>query len=459
MQTDETLTHAQLRYIHHFTDLDEAALDWLAAHAVTYRYQQGDTVFRAGDPIDELFLILEGSFSVVNDKGHVAFRAQAGDISGVLPHSRMTHTGGTGKADGDILIAGIHRDDFTAMLEHIPELNTRLAARMSDRIRETARNQQQQEKLLALGKLSAGLAHELNNPAAALVRTANALQKRVSDLPMLASMPLAGDTLATLNALLTNATPSRLSTLERGEREDELTDYLEDIGIENAWQLAEALVDIGLTQAVLEPPLTPLDDSTRRSAVLWLEMLASLQSMSREMGSAASHIVTLVQSVKTYTHMDRSADLEPCDVREGINSTLVMLAHKVRANDVTVTTHYPDDMPLVPARVGALNQVWTNLIDNAIDAMSSSTHKQLTITITPAAKHLAVSVCDSGAGIPETIQKKIFEPFFTTKDVGAGTGLGLDIVLSIVKDQHQGTVTLESQPGETVFTVRLPLEA
>jgi signal transduction histidine kinase len=458
VQTNETLTHDQLRRIHHLTDLDDAALDWLAKHAQTYRFKQGDIVFRGGDPLDEMFLIIEGGFSVV-DNGHVVFRAQAGDVSGVLPHSRMTHAGATSKADDDAFLAGIHRDLFTAMLEHIPELSARLAARMSDRIRDVAKSQQQQEKLVALGKLSAGLAHELNNPAAALARTANSLQKRLSDLPALASTPLGASTLTTINDLLAGATPSRLSTLERGEREDELTDYLADIGIDNAWQLAEGLVDIGLSQEVLEPPLTTLNETERCSAVRWLEMLASLQSMSREMGSAAEHIVTLVQSVKTYTHMDRSADLEPCDVREGINSTLVMLGHKLRANDVTVTTHYPDDVPQVPARVGALNQVWTNLIDNAVDAMQTSSSKQLTITLIPEEKHLAVSVGDSGAGIPEDIQKQIFEPFFTTKDVGAGTGLGLDIVLSIVKDQHQGSVTLESQPGDTVFTVRLPLES
>ncbi len=458
MQTSEPLSHAQLRRIHQLADLDDAALDWLAEHATTYRFKQGDVIFQEGEPIDEMFLILEGSFSVVNN-GNVVFRAETGDVSGVLPHSRMTHAGATGRADTDMFVAGIHRDVLLDMLEHIPELNARLAARMSDRIRDVAKNQQQQEKLMALGKLSAGLAHELNNPAAALARTANALQKRLADLPHLASKPLAKDTLAAMNALLANATPSRLSTLERGEREDELTDYLEDSGIDNAWQLAEGLVDIGLSQASLEPPLDALAEGERQAAVSWLEMLATLQSMSREMGSAAEHIVTLVQSVKTYTHMDRSADLEPCDVREGINSTLVMLAHKLRASDVTVTTHYPDDVPQVPARVGALNQVWTNLIDNAADAMQDSSRKNLTITLTPEEQYLAVSVADSGSGIPEDIQKKIFEPFFTTKDVGAGTGLGLDVVLSIVKDQHQGTVTLNSQPGETVFTVRLPLEA
>lgn len=457
MQSNEILNHTQLRRIHHLADLDDAALDWLATHANTYRYKQGEEVFQAGEPIDEMFLIIEGSFSVV-DKGHVVFRAEAGDVSGVLPHSRMTHAGATGKADSDALVAGIHRDWFAAMLEHIPILNARLAARMSDRIRDVAKNQQQQEKLVALGKLSAGLAHELNNPAAALARTANSLQKRLADLPTLASTPLSDTTLTTINTLLASASPSRLSTLERGEREDALTDYLEDMGVENGWQLAEGLVDIGLTQGALEPALENLSEPEQHSAVQWLEMLATLQSMSREMGSAAEHIVTLVQSVKTYTHMDRSADLEPCDVREGINSTLVMLGHKLRANDVTVTTHYPDDVPHVPARVGALNQVWTNLIDNAIDAMQASTEKKLTITVTPEDQYLAVSVQDSGAGIPEEQQKKVFEPFFTTKEVGAGTGLGLDIVLSIVKDQHQGTVILESCPGETTFTVRLPLE-
>lgn len=458
MQTDEPLTHAQLRRIHHFADLPADALDWLAAHATTYRYQQGEAIFQGGEPIDEMFLILEGTFSVVNN-GNVVFRAEAGDVSGVLPHSRMTHAGATGKAEADMLVAGIHRDVLPEMLEHIPELNARLAARMSDRIRDVAKNQQQQEKLMALGKLSAGLAHELNNPAAALARTANALEQRLNTLPQLAITPLSAPALLAMNALLASATPSRLSTLERGEHEDALTDYLEDMGMENAWRLAEGLVDIGLSQATLEPQLDPLNEEERRTAVRWLELLATLQTMSREMGNAASHIVTLVQSVKTYTHMDRSADLEPCDVREGINSTLVMLGHKLRASDVTVTTHYPDDVPQVPARVGALNQVWTNLIDNAIDAMHGSHPKHLTITITPEAKQLAISVQDSGAGIPADIQKKIFEPFFTTKDVGAGTGLGLDIVLSIVKDQHQGTVTLTSQPGETVFTVRLPLEA
>ncbi|MEM6430242.1 MAG: ATP-binding protein [Deinococcota bacterium] len=452
----DQLSHDELRRVNLFTDLTPDDLSWLAEHTTVYRYPDGVVVFRDGDAIDEMFVIVAGGF-VVLANGQVAFRADQGDVSGALPHSRMTHAAAESRTVGETVIGGIHRDHFPQMLAHIPVLDARLAARMSDRIRDVAKKEQQQEKLMALGKLSAGLAHELNNPAAALERTAGALQDRLDTLMSLTIRPMPEVLVGPFEDVLRTASPPDLSSLARSEREDDLSDWLEDRSVDNAWELSESLVDVGLTQETLATLLAPVDEADVTCAVRWLDMLASLQTMSRDMQQAASHIVTLVQSVKTYTHMDRSSGLEPCDVREGLNSTLVMLGHKLRNNNVQVTTHYPDNVPEVPARVGALNQVWTNLIDNAIDAMKDANDAQLKIALEPSPTCLSVTISDNGSGIPEDIQARIFEPFFTTKDVGEGTGLGLDIVASIVKDQHSGVIELESEPGHTAFTVQLPL--
>jgi signal transduction histidine kinase len=452
----DQLSHDELRRITLFADLTPDDLTWLAEHATVYRYSDGKVVFHDGDPINEMFVIVAGGF-VVFANGQVAFRADQGDVSGALPHSRMTHAGADSQTVGETVIGGIHRDHFPEMLARIPVLDARLAARMSDRIRNVAKNEQQQEKLMALGKLSAGLAHELNNPAAALARTAGALQDRLNTLMSLTTRPMPEVLVAPFKDVLNSAVPLDLASLSRSEREDELADWLEDRGVDNAWELSENLVDVGLTQESLASLLALIDDADVNCAAHWLDMLAGLQTMARDMEQAASHIVTLVQSVKTYTHMDRSTGLEPCDVREGLNSTLVMLGHKLRSNNIHVTTHYPKDVPEVPARVGALNQVWTNLIDNAIDAMKDVAEPHLQIRVEPSETCLYVSVSDNGSGIAEDVQAHIFEPFFTTKDVGEGTGLGLDIVASIVKDQHNGVIDLESKPGHTAFTVQLPL--
>ncbi|MEM7734710.1 MAG: ATP-binding protein [Deinococcota bacterium] len=452
----DQLSHDELRRITLFTDLDDDALTWLAEHANVYHYPDGELVFRNGDPADEMTLIIAGGFAVFAN-GQVVFRADAGEIAGTLPHSRMTHVSADGRAVGDTIIGGIHRDHFPEMLARIPILDARLVARMSDRIRDVAKKEQQQEKLMALGKLSAGLAHELNNPAAALERTAGALQDRLDMLMGLTTRPMPEVLVGPFEEVLRTASAPDLSSLARSEREDDLSDWLEDRSVDSAWEVSESLVDVGLTQESLATLLAPINEADVNCAVRWLDMLASLQTMARDMQQAASHIVTLVQSVKTYTHMDRSTGLELCDVREGLNSTLVMLGHKLKTNNINVTTDYPDNVPEVPARVGALNQVWTNIIDNAIDAMQDANDAQLKIMLEPTPTCLYVTISDNGSGIPKDVQARIFEPFFTTKDVGEGTGLGLDIVASIVKDQHSGVIELESEPGHTAFTVQLPL--
>jgi signal transduction histidine kinase len=457
-----------LRRVEVLVGLADEDLEWLAGAGQVLEYEPGQTVFRAGDPSDAMFVILEGALDLMFGVGGQlvpTFVQYAGEVTGLLPFSRMVKYSGVGRAasGGPLRMLRIHKDRFAEMLARIPVLGQRLVATMTDRVRDSTRSIQQREKLTALGTLAAGLAHELNNPAAAVRRHAEALETRLGGLADLAAdlcaMGLDGPSLRALGALaesLRQRPAPAFDALGRSRCEEAVGEWLDARDVADAWVLAGPLVDAGITDADLESVARLVPAGAMPGAIRWIETLVDATRLAHDIRAASGRISELVQSVKIYSHMDRAGNKDPIDLREGLDSTLVMLGHKLKKKSLRLERVYAEDLPKVAAYPGELNQVWTNLIDNAIDAAPESGLIRIEAML-DSATSAAVRVIDNGPGVPVELQSRIFEPFFTTKPVGQGTGLGLDIVERIVVQQHGGKVELESAPGRTIFTVKLPV--
>ncbi len=453
-----------LRAVPDLDGLPEATFAWLGAHATYHEVPVGERIFHNGQEADSMVIVLDGAIQLVLDIGgqpilYDTFRS--GRIVGTLPYSRMTHYTGTGLVIEPVRMVRVAKAGFPEMLATSEELGRRLVALMSDRVREATRTTQQREKMMALGKLSAGLAHELNNPAAAIRRSAADLQERVTRLPdLVARMTehrVTADQVRLANHVRHDAKPAPdLSTVARSEQEDALADRLEALGVDDGWQLAETLVEAGFDAACLDELAQGVADEAVPDVLRWVEGSLAADRLLAEIESAASRISALVGSVKTYTHLDQAPVREPTDVATGLDSTVTMLGHKIKTRSARFVRSVPADLPPIPAYPGELNQVWTNLLDNALDAIGEGGTIEVAAEVV--GDYLCVSVIDDGAGIPAEIQSRIFEPFFTTKGVGEGSGLGLDVVQRIVVKQHSGTLDLDSEPGRTVFRVCLPLE-
>lgn len=451
--------YIRLRLISIFADLEEDQLRWLASEMTELIFEPGEAMVRAGEAADRLTVILEGEMFGETDSGDRTFRAYAGQVTGLLPYSRLKIFPMTARAVVPTRVAALPKSKFDEMLRRIPQLNARLVAVLADRIRETAAREQQREKLAALGKLSAGLAHELNNPAAAARRAADSLGEAVEAFQD-ANLELTCQDLTTEQrrylARMECTWGERVSSVvldsvERSDREERIGGWLDKKGVENAWILAPDLVEAGCElPALIEvaehfPPASLSDVFKRLSASF------SMTRLAREVQSSTLRISELVRAIKQYTYMDQMPEQE-IDIHEGIENTLIMLKHDLKQG-VSVVRQYDRSVPKVCARGGELNQVWTNLIDNAIAAMKGK--GELTIRTYRTLNRVVVEIRDSGPGIPAEIQDHIFEPFFTTKQVGEGTGLGLDTVYRIVR-AHRGEVRVESKPGDTCFLVSLP---
>ncbi len=460
------ITAADLRSIDVFSDQPEDDLAWLASVADEQQTVQGSVPFERGSAADTMFAVVEGGFQIFTIQGEkrtLFGTIRAGEISGLLPFSRMETFAGEGVSISDGRIARIHRDHFPEMLSRMPEVGKRLVGRMTDRVRESSKNDVQREKMMALGKLSAGLAHELNNPAAAIRRSVSDLRERLDLLPTLVTR-LTGHGLtpdqveAARGALMTCTapTPGTLSSIERSEREDELADWLDDHDVPHAYVVAEVLAEEGVTPQALGRMAEHVEAEALGDVILWIEKGLASDRLLTEIERAAGRISDLVASVKGYTHRDQSPDRQPLDLRDGLDQTLTMLGHSVKVKSVHVVRNYGDDVPQVCAYPGEINQVWTNLLDNALDAVPEGGTVRLGTRAEGAV--VCVTIADDGPGIPTDVQERIFEPFYTTKEPGKGTGLGLDIAQRIVM-QHQGTISVESEPGRTVFEVCLPIDA
>ena len=461
-ETDKTRLIAELRAVQALKGLEDEAFVWLAQHGEELALPANEIYAREGEPADCLIILLKGELVARADEADgQSYVIAQGDISGKLPFSRMTHYGSTVRAVASTRLFRLNVSHYTEMMQRFPALVQRLVETLSDRVREVTRVDERHDKLMALGKLSAGLAHELNNPAAAARRAAQHLGESLQTLNTLC-LTLSGQTLtAEQISFLTQfqqdaaarltAAPS-LDPLAESEREDELNNWLDEHQVADGWKLAPTFVRAGLQQENLETLAECLKGATLNDALHWLEAAWTSRELAREIEQSTARISDLVRAIKDYSYMDRAA-LQEVDVHEGLENTLVILSHKLKRG-VTVIREYAADLPRITAYGGALNQIWTNLIANAIDAMNGQ--GKLWIRTARQGDHILVEVADDGPGIPPDIQGRIFEPFFTTKPQGEGTGLGLDTAYRIVR-KHRGEIRVTSEPGNTCFQVRLPL--
>jgi signal transduction histidine kinase len=458
---------AALRSIEIFSDLSDEQLQWFASNSQEYRFVAGDVLLHEGDPADTLYVLLEGEIRGRAESGvksSPGFVARAGQVTGLLPFSRMTRFSMTARATAPCWILGLHKDHFEEMLRRIPELLPRLIGVLADRIREYSRAEQQRDKLSALGKLSAGLAHELNNPASAAGRAAQGLRECMQELRKTNKL-LDDDSLSCeersalasfeenlLDQLATKG-PQERDALEQSDFEQELASWLNRNKIANASQLASGLAEVGVDLAALKKLGTRFPERVLPHVLARIVSSVSAEKLTREIEASTGRISELVRAIKEYTYMDQAPEQE-VDVHRGLDSTLTMLKFRLKRG-VEVKRVYDQTLPRIFARGSELNQVWTNLIDNAIDAMGGK--GVLKIRTSRELDFILVEIIDNGPGIPEAVKPHLFEPFFTTKGVGEGTGIGLDTVYRIVR-AHRGEVSFESRPGQTSFQVRLPLK-
>jgi signal transduction histidine kinase len=419
----------------------------------------GDVLFDETSTVDSFYVVLEGRVNISRLDG-------AEELS-LVDHGAGEFTGGLAVLTGRTSIHRARAATPTRVLEIDSTIFRRVAVEVPDvadvfisglavRMHQTQRAFRQQEKLAALGKLSAGLAHELNNPAAAARRASEDLGGAVLDAQLgalehderffreerQALIAMQGET-------ATGETPP--DPLALGDAEDELGDWLGGRGIEEPWDLAPALAASGVEVGRLEQLASVLEGESLAAGLGWLVKTSELVELADEVAISVGRISELVGAMKDYTYMDRAAVGE-VDVRVGLDNTLTILGHKLKG--VSVQREYREDLPKVQGNGGELNQVWTNLIDNAADAVDG--RGNIIIKASGEGDLIVVEVVDDGPGIPPEARRRVFEPFYTTKEVGAGTGLGLDVVRRIVV-AHGGEVLVRSEPGETRFTVRLPV--
>ncbi len=444
-----------------FEGLPEVQIDWFLSRSQELHYKAGDTYLRQGTPADSMFVILDGQLEIHGELSGeiVTFSMKPGDVTGVLPFSRMTQFKVNGRALTDSRVLRFPAALFPDLVQKMPELAKRLVGLMSDRIRETTRIEQQRDRLAGLGKLSAGLAHELNNPASAAKRATSQLRdvlKKIKSASLeLGRRDLTSVQRAEIEKLETSFTQSNEpppDALTISDLEDQVDSLLRSHGQSDLWQLAADLARRNIRPEALESLFAALDAGTARAALVRIAASVEIAGLLNEIESSVARISDLVGAIKEYTYMDQ-APVQNVDIVKSLETTLTILNHKLKRG-VTVVRDY-QRIPLMVNSFGSeLNQVWTNLIDNAIDAMGGQ--GELRVRTYRSDDCVVVEIGDNGPGISPEVQPHIFEPFFTTKGVGEGTGLGLDTVQRIVK-KHRGNIQVTSQPGDTRFQVWLPL--
>ncbi|GAB6899560.1 ATP-binding protein [Kineosporia succinea] len=480
----ERLTPAELSRFFLFEKLNDDQLRWMSENGEVVRYPAGATVYSADEPATCFYMLVEGRQAMLKQVGDHEVEVSRSDRPGVYSGAtwawltsareatKSPFYGGSLRTLDESVFLRIPGEELAEVLKEWFPMAIHLLDGLFTGMRTSDAVVGQRERLTALGRLTAGLTHELNNPASAAVRATATLRERVAamrgKLKHLASGKVDPDTLVKLaglqedaieqSAKATSGKTKHLTPLAANDLEDEFSDWCDDHGVSAGWHLAPIWVAAGLDLEWLEGMADEIPPAHLEAGLKWITYALESEQLMAEIEDATDRIATLITAAKQYSQMDR-AEYQQIDIHEGINSTLVMLGAKVRAG-ITLEKHYDKTLPAIPAYPAELNQVWTNLLDNAIHAMHDRPTRKLSISTGCEGEFVLVTVSDTGPGMTPEVQRRIFEPFFTTKPIGQGTGLGLDIVWRIVVNRHGGDIRVTSTPGEgTTFEVRLPLNA
>jgi signal transduction histidine kinase len=459
----QTVTVSWLKSLEVLENVPDDQLQWFIDVSENHTFEDGAMLNEPGVAMTGPHIIVEGNmrFYMLQGAGRRDFvSAGPGSITGYMPFSRGLISKGYAQAIGELHVLSFPTERINEMIKNHFELTQALVHIMTTRVRDFTALQQQNEKMMALGKLSAGLAHELNNPASAIVRDSTSLSKHLRLVPeSLKSMFAMKLDEEQVNAItdelfkvLDCRDETRLSLKQRTMLEDDITDWLDENEIENSYDIAESFVDFKFGINNLEALKGHIPPAHLSTILNWMSNKLVAEKMIEDIQESSKRIAELVSSVKTFTHMDRGQDKQYADIHIGIRNTLTMLGYKMRKGNINIIEDFDETLPEVKALIGELNQVWTNLIDNAIDAMEPAGKGTLTIKTRRDREFVEVFIIDDGPGIPPEIQSQVFDPFFTTKEMGKGTGMGLEVVQRIVK-QHRGSIKVKSQPGHTEFSV------
>jgi len=463
----QTVTPTSLQAIDLLKDVPLEQLQWLIENSTQREVPEGEYLFKEGEPLNNTNFILEGKVKLLlplKNEIRELIIWEAPYISGYLPFSRGFTSTVIGKVIEKVYVLSLPREKMRELVSRNFELTEALVHIMTTRVRDFTSMQQQNEKMMALGKLSAGLAHELNNPAAAIVRGSSSLSKHLKFVPEsfkdVIAIRMEEKEVDLVNArlfeILARKDKPKMTLMERAEREDEIRDCLDDHNIANSAEIAENYLEYGFTCEDLELLMEHIPEKSLSPIFNWINAKLTAERMVKDIQQSSQRISELVTSVKNFTHMDQGKGKQYTDIPSGIKNTLVMMNYKIKKANIEVIEEYDEKLPKILALVGELNQVWTNLIDNAVDAMEPSGKGQLLIRTKKDGDYAEITFTDNGPGIPEELRSQVFDPFFTTKEFGKGTGLGLDVVTQIIR-QHKGSVKIESKPGRTSFIVCFPI--
>jgi signal transduction histidine kinase len=463
--SDERPTLAELRPIDLFEELSDEELRRWADVATVRDVPAGELIIDEGHDEPHFLMLIAGTAQAML-RGGAGTESVGQHVAptwlGAIPVLTETPLAGRIRAETDCRVARVAPDEFTDIVLSQRSVHRRIMRQVRPVVGRIAALEQNRERLASLGTMAAGLAHELNNPAAAARRAAADLADALDVLgSTIGHFVRAGVTreqaeqLVDMHeeALARAAGRTALDALDSADAEDELVDTLDELGVEDGWRLAEPLVAAGVDAAWLAR-VADLAGPATGAAVSWVAASLTARGLAAELGDSTERMSRLVGAVKSYAYMDRGGVVE-ADVHEGIETTLIVLGHKLKHTSIEVVRDYDRSLPKLTVRGSELNQVWTNLIDNAIDALGES--GTITIATRLDGDCAVIEVADDGPGIPPDVRDRVFDPFFTTKGVGSGTGLGLDTARRIVEDRHRGSIALDTEPGRTVFRVRLPL--
>jgi len=466
----KTMVIRELRDSEFFNALDEDEVSSLIVGEIV-ELKSGDILFSEGDEARHFFIILDGTLEIYrNIKGQklIINSYSEGMSCGEVSLMSGNHHLANAMTLTDSKVFRINENDFWCMMGNSKTFRKKVLANMGKRYRDLNRLSFQREQLVSLGTMAAGLAHELNNPAAAAKSTANDISRTLQEFNLNSSeilkrylfkdhVNIDGYPFQPIKDII-NIGGVKLNPLQKSELEDQLADWLEEIGINNPWDLAPILVSVGFTKESLKNFSGLLVPNQVINFIKWLSKDLEMRMLSYELVESTNRISDLITAMKSYSFMDQSIEKSKTDLHKGIDDTLIILNHRIKQKRISIERQYEEDFPKITACGSELNQVWTNLIHNAIDAVANEGEITIKTYRNENGNTITVEIIDNGVGIPEDIQHKVFDPFFTTKAPGEGTGLGLDISQRIIVKHHNGSIGLSSKPGLTIFRVCLPIE-